>query len=246
VTSIGDLAGLCDRIAGLFTDVDQSAPSGQISARTGAPYLPGLPALNETDFRDLLVRSWVAKHPTELKPPGSIRTEVPYPRLARARCDLVFSSSAWSGSQPEWAVELKRIQFVGDNGKNNDFNVQKMLSPYLKDRSLIHDIHRMREHPLASKHAVVAYCFSYNFNTCDEAQRRHPSETDRINNLREVCRRNDAMSGDLRCHDLIVATDGFLRGQGVVTDLATSDFIDIWRHPCGGGGTVFGWLVSNS
>lgn len=246
IAMIGDLAGLCQRVADLLPEVDRSAPTGKVSPRTGSTYLPGVPALSETDFRDLLVRAWCTKYPEELSPTGEIRTEVPYPKLPRARCDLVFSTSTWRSPRPEWAVELKRIQFVGDNGKNNDFNVQKMLSPYLKDRSLIHDIHRMRQHPLASKHAVIAYCFSYNFATCQDAEKHHPSEKARIDNLREVCKRNDPVSGDLRCQDLIVATDSFLREQRVVADLATCDFEDLWRHPCGGRGTVFGWLVSES
>jgi len=237
------LTSIVNRIASLLPHVDAAAPTGKISQRTGAPYLPGLPALSETDARDLLVEVWARSAPSDFEPLGHIETEVPYPGLPRARCDLLFSTSGWTRQTPEWAIELKRIQFVGDNGKNNDFNVQKMLSPYLKDRSLIHDIERMKAHPLASRHAVIGYAFSYSFSSCSVAESMHPTELDRIENIREVCRKNDVVGGHLSSNDLISSADLFFKSRGVVQDSAVAQFTGLWRHPCGGDGNVFGWEV---
>jgi len=238
------LTSIVNRIASLLPSVDSAAPTGKVSHRTGTPYLPGLPALSETDARDLLVAVWIRSAPSDFEPSGHIETEVPYPGLPRARCDLLFSTSGWASETPEWAIELKRIQFVGDNGKNNDFNVQKMLSPYLKDRSLIHDIERMKTYPLASRHAVIGYAFSYSFSSCSVAESMHSTELDRINNIREVCRRNDAVGGHLSSSDLISSADLFFKSRGVVRDFAVAPFTGVWRHPCGGDGSVFGWEVA--
>lgn len=235
---------LCQRFAELLPLADANAPTGRVSPRTGSAYLPGVASLDETGVRDLLVETWVNTSPEEFEPVGTIDTEVPYPGLPRARCDMVLSSAGWTGLQPEWAIELKRIQFVGDNGKNNDFNVQKMLSPYLKDRSLIHDIERMRNHPMAARHAVIGYAFSYDFATCDVAISLHPTEAERIENIREVCKRNDPTSGTLSSDDLISAADLFFTSKKVVSDRAVVPFSHVWRHPCGGGGNVFGWEVA--
>lgn len=239
-----DIAWICSRIAELLVEVDRRAPLGKTSQRTGAMYLPGVPALSETDVRDLLVSEWTRTRAADFEPVGAVKKEVPYPRLPRARCDILFSTAGWKSDVPEWAIELKRIQFIGDNGKNNDFNVQKMLSPYLKDRSLIHDIERMRNHPLASRHAVVAYAFSYSFSSCDEATARHPSQIERIQNVRDVCRKNDPVGGVLSSDDLIDVANLFFTSRGVVRDSAVVPFANLWRHPCGGSGNVFGWEVA--
>jgi hypothetical protein len=237
------LSSIVHRIASLLPHVDTTAPYGKKNQRTGAPYLPGLPALGETDARDLLVEAWVRSYPAEFEPSGHVATEVDYPGLAHARCDLLFSTSGWTDKTPEWAIELKRIQFVGDNGKNNDFNVQKMLSPYLKDRSLIHDIERMRAYPLARRHAVIGYAFSYSLKSCSVALSLHPKEASRIDNIREVCRRNDPASGEMPSTDLIHLADLFFKSRGVVKNFAMVSFTGLWRHPCGGDGNVFGWEV---
>lgn len=238
------LSWLCQRIAELLPLVDARAPTGRVSRRTGSTYLPGVASLDETGVRDLLVETWITTTPEEFEPVGLVETEVPYPGLARARCDMVLSSAGWSSLQPEWAIELKRIQFVGDNGKNNDFNVQKMLSPYLKDRSLIHDIERMRTHPIASRHAVIGYAFSYDFKTCADAISLHPSEHERIANIREVCKKNDSINGTLSSDALISAADLYFTSKKVVVDRAVAPFSDVWHHPCGGVGNIFGWEVA--
>lgn len=191
-----------------------------------------------------LVDWWTTTYPDDFYPRGVCSEEVPYPGLSRARCDIVFSSKPGSRI-PEWALEVKRIQFVGDNGKKNDHNVQKMLSPYMKDRSLIHDIERMRKHPIAENHAVIGYAFSYDFETCAEAERLHPNHADRIAQIREVCRANDQRTGRLSCEDIVQIADVQFRYLGIVSDHKTAPIRDLWRHPCGGHGTVFGWEVKS-
>ena len=114
----------------------------------------------------------------------------------------------------------------------------------MKDRSLVHDIERMRSHPIAKRQAVIGYAFSYDFETCSEAESRHPMHLDRIAEMRNVCRVNDPVSGRLSCEDIIEIADVQFRHLGIVVDSKKARVKDLWRHPCGGQGTVFGWEVN--
>jgi hypothetical protein len=155
---------------------------------------------------------------------------------------LVFSTDG-GVPLPEWAIELKKPVLIGDNGKNNDYSIGKMLSPFLKDRSLIHDIERLGREPIARKKAVLGFMFTYSFQTCEMANQMHPGEVDRVNEIRKVCRLNDTVNGELNPADLVRAADVLLQTQGLVEPLLTMPFSGLWRHPCGGDGIVFAWEV---
>ena len=238
-----ELEHIVDRFGEGLKFVDLKTSFSGSNQRTGAPYLPGVPTMPEVNVSKEVLDWWVATYPSDFSPSNAYQTEVPYPEIPRAKCDLVFSSDGNWPNLPEWAIEVKRIQFVGDNGKNNDYNVPKILSPYLKDRSLIHDIRRMRAHPIARFHAVVGYAFSYDFETCKEALIRHPDESARVGEIRRVCRTNDPVDGVLKSDDLIKNADLQFKNAGVVNKLVTKPFSDLWRHPCGGKGNVFAWQV---
>ncbi len=239
-----ELSEIVSRFAAGLKVIDANTSWQGSSARTGATFLAGVPAMTERQLCRELVQWWTTSHPDDFQPSGVCLEEVPYQDLPRARCDIVFNNKVDS-EIPEWAIEVKRIQFIGDNGKNNDYNVQKMLSPYMKDRSLVHDIERMRSHPIATRQAVIGYAFSYDFETCNEAARRHPMHLDRITEMRNVCRVNDPVSGHLSCEDIVEIANVQFRHLGIVVDLKTAPIKDLWRHPCGGRGTVFGWEVKN-
>ncbi|SVE53072.1 uncharacterized protein METZ01_LOCUS505926, partial [marine metagenome] len=191
-----DLRTIAERFAEGLVAVDDATTTVSQGRRRDAlgnlpTYLPGIVSMTERDVEDQVHKWWVRHYPRDFQPPRAHQTEVPYPGIPRAKCDLVFSSNGGWPGLPEWAVEIKRLQFVGDNGKKNDHGVQKMLSPYHKDRSLIHDMRRMQKAPLARRHAVLGYQFRYDFASCDEALLRHPDEYERIKRLRGVCREND-------------------------------------------------------
>ena len=239
-----ELSKILKRFAAGLKAIDDTSSWQGTSARTGATYLAGVPAMTERQLCHELVQWWTSTFPNDFNPVGTCHEEVPYPGLSRARCDIVFSSKPNDGV-PEWAIEVKRIQFIGDNGKKNDHNVQKMLSPYMKDRSLVHDIERMRKHPIASRHAVIGYAFSYDYKTCAEAERLHPEHWNRIAEIRKVCKENDQANGRLLCQEIVEIADVQFRYLGIVSDHKTAPIRDLWRHPCGGHGTVFGWEVND-
>jgi hypothetical protein len=122
------------------------------------------------------VEWWKTNHSDDLKGTNSIDREFPYPEGGQ-KCDIVLRSNTYSDDTSwEWAIEIKRIQFIGDNGKNNDYGVGKLLSPYKKDTSLAGDIVKLQQSAVANKKAVIAYVFNYSFETCEEALKRHPNE----------------------------------------------------------------------
>lgn len=197
----------------------------------------------ETTVAAELMSGWKSAHPSEFHGEPGYVTEVPYPQVSNQTCDVVLIGT---NGRAAWGIEVKRLQFVGDNGKKNDHAVQKMLSPYLKDRSVIHDLRRMSINPFANSHAVVGYAFEYSFDSCERALVIHPSHKDRIKNLRSVCKENDPLHGILDPRELIYSAHTQFSNAGLVEDFAIVPFDGAVRHPCGGSGIVFGWKVAVS
>jgi len=182
---------------------------------------------------------WGLNYPADFHPTDSHRIEVPYPVGPRGKCDQVLTTDG-DDSIPEWAIEVKYPQLVGNNGKRNDFAVTKTLSPYRKDRSLHHDVERLRESPMGRRCAVLVICFSYTETSCARALERHPQHEETIREIRDVCRQN---GGSLLASPLAEFADGILRVRQLVRTSFVHEPFEAWRHPCGGQGVVFGWEV---
>jgi hypothetical protein len=239
-----ELDAIVNRFIEGITYIDRNDGQLRRNQRTKAPYLPGIPLIPEADLTHLFARWWRERYPNDFNPDGYLETEVAYPDTPRNSCDLVFSTDGDS-SVPEWAIELKKPVLIGDNGKNNDYSVSKMLSPFLKDRSLLHDIERLGREPIARRKAVLGFMFTYSFQTCEMATQMHPGEGARVNEIRKVCRLNDTVNGDLNPADLVNAADVLLQRKGLVKPLITVPFAGLWRHPCGGDGIAFAWEVTS-
>ncbi len=223
--------------------VDSHTQTVTLNNKTKEPYLIGLKTMHEVSVVKEVIAWWKQKYPGDFTTLNDVKDSVPYPNSKKDFCDLVFSSDGESISNPEWAIEVKHISFVGDNGKNNDYNVQKMLSPYLKDRSLIHDIHKLRSKPMGRKQAVIGYCFNYDFSICDESLKRHPEHSVRINEMRKVCKKNNEKSGELNVKEIVEFANQIFTTHNLAKNLTQTEFIGAWRHPCGGNGTIFAWEV---
>jgi len=241
-----ELATIVDRFAEGLKAVDYSTQKETKNDRTGETYLPGVKTLREKSFVEELMNWWIEAYPTDFDPKGGIKVEVDYVGLPRAKCDLILSSDGSDLVQPEWSIEVKHIALVGNNGKNNDYGPQKILSPYLKDRSLIHDIERLRKHGMGKKRAVIGYSFAYNFITCADAEVKHPNHLGYVRNIRQVCKSNDPVNGELSVLPMIEFADEIFLHNGLVKPVITREFHDAWRHPCGGYGHIFGWEIVTS
>jgi len=236
-----EITEILSRFTEGLPSVDKHTSHQSSNQRTGEVYLPGVKTMSEPKFVEEFLTWWLETYPTDFSPKNAVKREVPYEGIPRAKCDLVFSSDGSDITKPEWSIEIKHIALVGNNGKNNDYGVAKILSPYLKDRSLIHDIERLRDHGKGKRKAVIGYCFDYSFETCVDALVEHPSSGDVIDNVREVCRKNDPELGIYTARPMIDFANEIFLNRGLVKNLVTAEFKDAWRHPCGGNGIIFGW-----
>ena len=233
---------ITSRLSEGFQYVDQFSQTETIG-KHGA-YLPGLPSMNERAVVAEAVDFWFKNYSSEFSDKTKLATEVVYPESARSKADIVLTSKSSKGSEPEWAIEVKRFQFVGDNGKNNDFGVAKMFSPYLKDRSLAHDAQRLAMSTVAKRKAVLVYGFEYNLKLCAQSARIHPDHIERINSIQKVCKINDSESPHIDFDPLITRVSPNLAEVVNVVGFTDLTIENLWRHPCGGQLRVLCWEVS--
>jgi hypothetical protein len=236
-----EIAEIMNRFAEGLVSVDKATKHVSANSRTGEVYLPGVKTMSEPKFVEELLEWWLEKHEKDFSPAKSIKREIPYVGIPRAKCDLILSTDGSLLNNPEWAIEVKHIALVGNNGKNNDFGVAKILSPYLKDRSLIHDIERLKKYGIGKRKAVIGYCFDYSFDTCENAEEQHPDKSEYVNNIRDVCKKNDPLTGEYTAIPMVEFADEIFQSKGLVKPLNIVKFENAWRHPCGGSGVIFGW-----
>lgn len=240
-----ELDQIVSRLAAAIPAIDASTQRVEMNAKTGVAYGLGVPTLTEPHLRDEFIQWWLQTYPADFSPVGACLDEQSYEAI-RGTCDMILSSHGgrWPET-PEWAIELKRIQLVGDNGKNNDYGLAKVLSPYLKDRSMLHDAERLSTSWMTSRVGILAYGFVYDNETILEAKKRHPGAAEQVRNLSEVCRKNDALSLAYGVGEMLEIADAYFRYRNLIVHRAVAQFADAWRHPCGGKGYVVGWEIQH-
>lgn len=239
-----ELKQIMTRFSEGLIEIDSNTQHVSHNRTTGKAFLPGVKTMGEPKFVEEFVEWWKQKYPQDFNPTFAIEREVAYTDIPRAKCDLILSTDGSDLSDPEWAIEIKHISLVGNNGKNNDFGIAKILSPYLKDRSLIHDIQRLKDFGRGKKKAVIGYSFNYSYSTCEEALSKHLNQVEYISNIKEVCKKNDPQSGTYSVIPLIEFADGIFTTKKLVRPVELVSFEGAWRHPCGGNGTIFGWELN--
>jgi hypothetical protein len=124
------------------------------NARTGAPFSPGLGPHTEAQTISLVLRELSGRSGYYAT---SVYREVPYPESPRSKCDLCF------GGAPDfsWAIEVKMLRLMGDNGKPNDNILMHILSPYPAHRSALTDCEKLRASGLRGRKAIVIYAYEY-------------------------------------------------------------------------------------
>jgi hypothetical protein len=124
-----------------------------VSTRTGKPYLPGIGPHTETQTVALALAA-LSRHGRPLA--DDVRLGVAYPSAPRMKCDVVLGA----GSE-QWAIEIKMLRFMGDNGKPNDNILMHILSPYPAQRSALTDTIKLAASGFPGHHAVVIYGYDY-------------------------------------------------------------------------------------
>lgn len=80
---------------------------------------------------------------------------VPYPAFPRQRCDLCFGHSpGW-----EWAIEVKMLRVLGDNGSPNDNIFMHIFSPYPAHRSALTDCGKLRRGGFDCRLAMLIFAY---------------------------------------------------------------------------------------
>jgi len=243
---LGGIATIVDRFAAAMPVIDQSAPAPRTRGR-----LPSAFNMSEPQCVQSFAHWWSAEHPGEVPGFRQEHLERPYPTDRRRRCDLVVERAGGApGSEFEWALEVKKIAIVGDNGKNNDFGLQKLLSPYLKDRSLLHDAIRVSASGLARNYAILVLAFDFGGDAVERAFdlcRRIGLDMERAENLAAVVRTVDPAGREYRLDPAIQIADYVLRVRGLVAEpFKMARFAGLERHPCGTEGLVCGWQLLRS
>jgi len=234
-----ELQTIVDRIAEGLEYLDANDSGGRVAQRDKQPFLPGVKTMYEREVTTKLAAWWNGKYPSDFGSGGEVRAEVPYPTRRSINCDLVAFGF---GGVPVWAIEVKHIALVGDNGKKNDYGVTKMLFTYLKDRSLRHDLVKMRSSDgFKCDGATIVYSFGYSPKTMAEAIYRFPSEVaSRIKELDLVRKSVQDVRGTYSITPMIEIANMVLTSEHLVENHAQQSFV-AWKHPCGGEGLVAGW-----
>jgi hypothetical protein len=141
------LAQIIEDFAAGIQEVDRLGPVA-VNQRSGVAFQPGIGPHTET----LTVRL-VYEHIGY----DSYRLGVPYGDGSKQACDVCIGSpDSWS-----WAVEVKMLRLMGDNGKPNDNILMHILSPYPAHRSALTDCEKLVGSTLAPRKAIMIYGYDY-------------------------------------------------------------------------------------
>ena len=134
--------------------IDSRRPQAA-NVRTGVAYQPGIGPHPETQAVALIVTELRAIAPERYD--NHLHTDIPYRGISRQKCDLC------TGAQGDfdWAIEIKMLRLMGDNGKPNDNMLMYILSPYVADRSALTDCSKLLAAGPGQRKAVVIYGFDY-------------------------------------------------------------------------------------
>ena len=144
-----DLQHLVNDFASAIESIDRSAPV-RTSSRTGKPYQPGIGPHPETETVAMVATRLASVDPSSY---GDYRLGEPYPGASRQKCD-------WTLGDPRmWAIEVKMLRLMGDNGKPNDNMLMHILSPYPGHRSALTDVEKLAASGFDCSRAVLIYGF---------------------------------------------------------------------------------------
>jgi hypothetical protein len=130
--------------------VDSRRPIA-VNARSKEPYQPGIGPHPESQTVDLVLNEIRDLYPDKYS--NKISIGVSYPDAPRQKCDFCI------GVDPEWdwAIEVKMLRILGDNGKPNDNILMHILSPYSSHRSAVTDCEKLAASPIGKRNAILIY-----------------------------------------------------------------------------------------
>ena len=144
-----DLADFARDFADGIKAVDARAPVA-INQRSKAAFAAGIGPHSESATVDLVMAHLAAIRPDRY---SAFVCSVRCPNAPRQKCDLCL------GVDPDWqwAIEIKLLRLLGDNGQPNDNMLMHILSPYPAHRSALTDCTKLLGSGLRGRKAVVIY-----------------------------------------------------------------------------------------
>lgn len=123
-----------------------------VNQRSREPFGPGIGPHAESAAITLVMTELQTSQPARYP---SFETGVSYPALKRQKCDLCLGTApSW-----DWAIEIKLLRFLGDNGQPNDNILMHILSPYPEHRSALTDCSKLLRSGIAGRKAILIYGF---------------------------------------------------------------------------------------
>lgn len=133
--------------------VDRRSPVA-INQRSKEPFQPGLGPHTEAATISLLMKELAGRYPDRY---AAFALGVPYPKIKRQKCDLCIGTTPlWT-----WAIEVKLVRFLGDNGRPNDNILMHVLSPYAEHRSALTDCSKLLSSGIHGRKGILIYGFEH-------------------------------------------------------------------------------------
>jgi hypothetical protein len=117
-------------------------------------YQPGLGPHREVKTVALVMSELARTDPATYR---SFHIGAPYPNAPRQKCDLLIKPTVG----PSWAIEVKMLRLLGDNGKPNDNMLMHILSPYRQHRSALTDCEKLAGSGFTESIAILIYGYEY-------------------------------------------------------------------------------------
>ena len=209
-------------------------------------YLQGVGCLGEHQFRDELADWWNEKFPN-----CKFLKEIKYPENGRWKCDIGLASNIDDSGlrmdeSLDWAIELKYIRFIGDNGKVNNFGLGKVVSPYKAEHSSVGDAIRLANTKMGQRKAVVMYGFEFDdfsVGNCRQILERMGLSDQRAIEMEKAIRAG-THDGEWDLELIAPIFEAACNSMGInLGKLVTAEFSDLSRHPNYRIGKFLAWEV---
>jgi len=250
-----ELSLIASRLAEILPIVDAKTTTQRASRSGSGEYIPCVGTIWEDDLTREITEMWSKSYPDELPEYSDKWLEIRYPNK-KGNCDLCLNGPDYSpvlGQPPyEWAIEMKYVRFIGDNGKNNDYGVTKVASPYRKDRSSVLDAERLKGFTLAKKKAIVMYGFEFGPKSfknavewCNNVEGEEKNKNlERAKNMKNVLDKEDPETNAMDMLSLIPLFEAATHARGIqLSESVDYDFQNLTRHPLYSKGRILAWQV---
>lgn len=251
-----DLSFIASRLAELLPIVDSKTTTQRASRSGSGDYIPCVGTIWEDDFTKEVITEWSKRYPSELPGFSDKWIEVKYPNR-RGNCDLCINTQDYEielgEPKYEWAIEMKYVRFIGDNGKNNDYGVTKVASPYRKDRSSVLDAERLSDFTIAKRKAIIMYGFEFDSASYDHAiswcdknskESEKSKNIERSNNMKKILHTEDPDLNEMSMLSLIPLFEAASGTRKInLSNCSHYEFDNLIKHPLYRKGRVIAWEV---